>query len=75
MNTKACIAQRCHVRFCPLAYAARSMPCGSIGSSPERGAKCMQIGLDHTRQGLDTCHLQTLAWALIKVRVCSVLEP
>ena len=38
MNAKARIAQRRHVRFRPLAYAARSMPRGSIGSPPERGA-------------------------------------
>jgi hypothetical protein len=35
----------------------------------------MRIGLDHTRPGLDMCQLWTLAWALIKARVCSVLEP
>jgi hypothetical protein len=35
----------------------------------------MRIGLDHTRPGLDTCQLWTPAWALIKARVCSVLEP
>jgi hypothetical protein len=38
MNAKARVAQRRHARFRPLAYAARSMPCGSIGSPPERGA-------------------------------------
>jgi hypothetical protein len=38
MNTRVRVAQRRHVRFCPLAYAARSMPRGSIGSPPERGA-------------------------------------
>jgi hypothetical protein len=37
--------------------------------------ECMRIGLDHTRPGLDMCQLWTLAWALIKARVCSVLEP
>jgi hypothetical protein len=35
----------------------------------------MRIGPDHTRPGLDTCQLWTPAWALIKARVCSVLEP
>jgi hypothetical protein len=35
----------------------------------------MRIGLDRTRPGLDTCQLRTPAWALIKARVCSVLEP
>jgi hypothetical protein len=38
MNAKARVAQRHHARFRLLAYAARSMPCGSIGSPPERGA-------------------------------------
>jgi hypothetical protein len=38
MNAKARVAQRRHVRFRPLAYAARSMPRDSIGSPPERGA-------------------------------------
>jgi hypothetical protein len=37
--------------------------------------ECMRIGLDHTRPGLDMCQLWTPAWALIKARVCSVLEP
>jgi hypothetical protein len=31
------VSQRRHARFRPLAYAARSMPRGSIGSPPERG--------------------------------------
>jgi hypothetical protein len=34
----------------------------------------MRIGLDHTRPGLDMCQLRTPAWALIKARVCYVLE-
>jgi hypothetical protein len=38
MNAKARVVQRRHARFRPLAYAARSMPRGSIGSPPERGA-------------------------------------
>jgi hypothetical protein len=37
MNAVARVAQRCHVGFRPLAYAARSMPRGSIGVPPERG--------------------------------------
>jgi hypothetical protein len=37
--------------------------------------ECTQIGLDHTRPGLDTCQLRTPAWALIKAWVHSVLEP
>jgi hypothetical protein len=38
MNMKALVVQRRHARFGPLAYAARSMPRGSIGSPLERGA-------------------------------------
>ena len=38
MNAKARVAQRRHVRFRPLAYAMRSMPRGSVGAPPERGA-------------------------------------
>jgi hypothetical protein len=37
--------------------------------------ECIRIGLDRTRPGLDTCQLRTPAWALIKARVCSALEP
>jgi hypothetical protein len=39
MNAKARVAQRRHTRFRSLAYATRSMPRGSIGSPPERGAE------------------------------------
>jgi hypothetical protein len=35
----------------------------------------MWIGPDPTRPGLDTCRHRTPTWALIKARVCSVLEP
>jgi hypothetical protein len=35
---KARVAQRRHAGFRPLAYAARSMPCGSIGAPLEQGA-------------------------------------
>jgi hypothetical protein len=35
----------------------------------------MRIGPDPTRPGLDMCRHRTPAWALIKARVCSVLEP
>jgi hypothetical protein len=35
---KARVAQRHHAGFCPLAYATRSMPRGSIGAQPEQGA-------------------------------------
>jgi hypothetical protein len=38
MNARARVAQRRHPRFRSLAYAARSMPHGSIGSPPEPGA-------------------------------------
>jgi hypothetical protein len=37
--------------------------------------ECMRIGPDPTRPGLDMCRHWTPAWALIKARVCSVLEP
>ena len=37
--------------------------------------ECMRIGLVPIRPGLDTCQLRTPAWALIKARVCSALEP
>jgi hypothetical protein len=75
MNVKARVAQRRHARFRPLAYAARSMPHGSIGSPPERGAGVYADRPEshQTRSG----HVLALdpAWALIKARVCSVLEP
>jgi hypothetical protein len=35
---KTRVAQRCHAGFRPLAYAARSMPHGSIEAPPKRGA-------------------------------------
>jgi hypothetical protein len=35
----------------------------------------MRIDPDPTRPGLDTCRLRTPVWALIKARVCSILEP
>jgi hypothetical protein len=35
----------------------------------------MQLGPDPSRPGLDTCRHRTPAWALIKARVCSILEP
>jgi hypothetical protein len=38
MNAEARVAQRRHAKFRPLAYTARSMPCGSIGCPSERGA-------------------------------------
>jgi hypothetical protein len=76
MNAKARVAQRHHARFRPLAYAARSMPRGSIGSPPVSGEQeCMRIDPEPTRLGLDMCRHRTPAWALIKARVCSVLEP
>jgi hypothetical protein len=37
--------------------------------------ECMRTGPEPTKLGLDTCRHRTPAWALIKVRVCSVLEP
>jgi hypothetical protein len=71
MNAKARVAQRRHASFRPLAYVARSMPHGSIGPPPERGAGVYVI----TRSSLDTSRHRTPAWVPIKTRVCSVLEP
>jgi hypothetical protein len=53
MNVKARVAHRRHVRFCPLAYAAHSMPRGSIGSPPKRGAGVYadRSGSQQTRSG------------------------
>jgi hypothetical protein len=53
MNAEARVAKRCHARFRPLAYAARSMPRGSIGSPPERGAGVYadRSGTHQTRSG------------------------
>jgi hypothetical protein len=54
---------------------SRSMPRGSIGSPPEREARVYtdRSGSHQTRSG----HVSAPdpAWALIKARVCSVLEP
>jgi hypothetical protein len=47
MNAKARVAQRLHARFRPLAYAARSMPRGSIGSPPKRGVGVYADGSGH----------------------------
>jgi hypothetical protein len=38
INAKTRVAQRLYAQFRPLAYAARSRPRGSIGSTPGRGA-------------------------------------
>jgi hypothetical protein len=37
--------------------------------------ECMRIGLEPTRPGMYMCRLRIPSWVLIKVRVCSVLEP
>jgi hypothetical protein len=68
MNAKAHVAQRRHARFRPLAYVVCSMPRGSIGFHLSGEQEC-------TRIGPDTCRHRTPTWALIKARVCSVLEP
>jgi hypothetical protein len=68
MNAKARVAQRRPARFRPLAYVVRSMPRGSIGSPPERGA---EVYADRSGR----VSAPDPAWALIKARVCSVLEP
>jgi hypothetical protein len=53
MNAKARVVQMRHARFRPLAYAARSMPHGSIGSPPERGAGVYadKSGANQSRSG------------------------
>jgi hypothetical protein len=53
MNVKARVAQRRHARFRPLAYLARSMPRGSVGSPPERGVGVYadRSGSHQTRSG------------------------
>jgi hypothetical protein len=70
MDAKARVAQRRHARLRPLAYAARSMPCGSIGSPPERGAGVYadRSGSHHTRSGHVSAPDPRLD--LIKARVC-----
>jgi hypothetical protein len=65
---KARVAQRRHTGFRPLAYAAHSMPHGSIGAPPERGAGVYVVRSEaRTRAGLDTCQLRTPTWVLSKV--------
>jgi hypothetical protein len=53
MNARARVVQRRHTRFRLLAYAARIMPRGSIGSPPERGAGVYadRSGYYQTRSG------------------------
>jgi hypothetical protein len=40
-------AQRPYVRFRPLAYVTRTMPRGSIGAPPERGAGAHTVRSGH----------------------------
>jgi hypothetical protein len=40
-------AQRPYVRLCPLAYVTRTMPRGSIGAPPERGAEVYAVWFGH----------------------------
>jgi hypothetical protein len=62
-----CTAHVSWTEFRPFAYAARSMPRGSIGSPPERGARVYadRLGAHQSRSG----HVSALdpAWALSKV--------
>jgi hypothetical protein len=48
-----CVAHISWTEFRPLAYVARSMPCGSIGSPPERGAGVYagRFGAHQSRSG------------------------
>jgi hypothetical protein len=40
-------AQRPYIRLHPLAYVTRTMPCGSIGALPERGAGVHTVRSGH----------------------------
>jgi hypothetical protein len=75
MNAKARVAQRHHARFRPLAYPRVVCHVAASGLRLSGEQECMRIDPDPTGPGLDTCRHRTPAWALIKVRVCSVLEP
>jgi hypothetical protein len=44
---RGCAAQRPYVRLRPLAYVTCTMPCGSIGASPERGAESYTVWSGH----------------------------
>jgi hypothetical protein len=41
------VAQRPYVRLRPLPYVTCTMPCGSIGAPPERGAKAYTVWSEH----------------------------
>jgi hypothetical protein len=60
-------AQRPYVRLCPLAYVTCTMPHGSIGAPPERGAEAYTVWSGHV-SAPDPC------LALIKVWVFFVPE-
>jgi hypothetical protein len=64
------VAQRPYVRLHPLAYVTCSVPRGSIGALPGRGA-----GVYADRSGSGHVSAPDLAWVLFQARVCSVLEP
>jgi hypothetical protein len=59
MNAKVRVAQRRYVRFRLLAYVARSMPRGSVGSPLEQGAGVYADRSEHVLAPDPT-------WALIK---------
>jgi hypothetical protein len=61
------VAQRPYVRLCPLAYVTCTMPRGSIGGSPERGAETYTVRSGHV-SALDP------RLALIKAWVFSIPE-
>jgi hypothetical protein len=44
---RGCAAQRPYVRLRPLAYVTCTMPCGSIGAPPERGAEAYTVRSGH----------------------------
>jgi hypothetical protein len=60
-------AQRPYVKLCPLAYVTCTMPRGSIGAPPERGAEAYTVWSEHV-SALDH------RLALIKAWVFFVLE-
>jgi hypothetical protein len=61
------VAQRPYIRLHPLAYVTRTMPRGSIGAPPERGAKAYAVWSGH--MSVPDPHL-----ALIKAWVSFVPE-
>jgi hypothetical protein len=55
------VAQGPYVRLRPLAYVMGSRPCGSIGTSPERGAEAYMVWSGHV-SAPDPCMALIKAW-------------